>query len=349
VVKNDYCIGCGACAAVENSPIKIKLDEFGRYRPFIVPDSHGMDINVMAVCPFSDQSRNEDQLASSMFARDGVYDGNLGYVAATYAGYVKEGDYRTNGSSGGIGSWILAELLQKGLVDRVIHVHPKIPSINDTTLFHYSISSTADEVGKGSRSHYYPVEMSGILKYVRETPGAYALVGIPCFLKAVRLLMLQDPIIGQRIKYCIGLVCGYLPSTKFADLFAWQAGIHPNDLIQINFRKKDPDRPANRYSVEINGTKTVPFGSTFGSNWGNGFFKHKACDYCDDVVSETADITIGDAWLPKYVGDSQGTNIVIVRNPDMHAVITQARQEGRLHLEHLTPAEVIESQAPAFR
>ncbi|MGC9322644.1 MAG: Coenzyme F420 hydrogenase/dehydrogenase, beta subunit C-terminal domain, partial [Kosmotogaceae bacterium] len=59
----------------------------------------------------------------------------------------------------------------------------------------------------------------------------------------------------------------------------------------------------------------------YGYNWGYGFFKYKACDYCDDVVSETADVSVGDAWLPEYVNDSGGTNVVIVRNPVIKKII----------------------------
>lgn len=32
VVEGDYCSGCGACASVENSPIKMILDRYGRYQ-----------------------------------------------------------------------------------------------------------------------------------------------------------------------------------------------------------------------------------------------------------------------------------------------------------------------------
>lgn len=41
---------------------------------------------------------------------------------------------------------------------------------------------------------------------------------------------------------------------------------------------------------------------------------YKACDFCDDVFAETADIALGDAWLPEYVQDGNGTNVVVTRN-----------------------------------
>ena len=35
-------------------------------------------------------------------------------------------------------------------------------------------------------------------------------------------------------------------------------------------------------------------------DWGAGFFQNPACDWCDDVVAETADIAFGDAWVEPY-------------------------------------------------
>ena len=34
-----------------------------------------------------------------------------------------------------------------------------------------------------------------------------------------------------------------------------------------------------------------------------------ACNYCDDVVGETSDLTVGDAWIPKY--DTDGSKELI--------------------------------------
>ena len=36
-----------------------------------------------------------------------------------------------------------------------------------------------------------------------------------------------------------------------------------------------------------------------------------ACEFCDDVVGETADMSVGDAWLPGYVSDWRGTSVVV--------------------------------------
>ena len=39
VIENNYCIGCGACASVPNSPIRIEMNEYGMYQAVVVKKS----------------------------------------------------------------------------------------------------------------------------------------------------------------------------------------------------------------------------------------------------------------------------------------------------------------------
>jgi coenzyme F420-reducing hydrogenase beta subunit len=246
-------------------------------------------------------------------------------------------------------------MYEKQLIDAVVHVRP---TTNDPEgmLFRYAVSRSLKDIRDGAKSRYYPVEMSQVLREVLETPGRYVLVGLPCFVKAVRLLMLQNPVLQERILYTVAIVCGHLKSARFAEMLAWQAGVAPNELVSIDFRKKVPGQISSDYGIEATGRRggslvraSESVKRLFGGNWGYGFFKLQACDYCDDVVGETADVSFGDAWLKQYLQDSDGTNIAVVRNPIIQALFNEAVAEGRIHLDRLTPDEVVESQAGGFR
>jgi coenzyme F420-reducing hydrogenase beta subunit len=335
VVDNGYCIGCGACASINGSPIQMRLNKYGQFQATVnlSAEQSALNTSVQAVCPFSNESLNEDQISQELFSNNCEYHQKIGYHLATYAGYVSEDDFRDRGSSGGMGTWIASNLLKEGLVDGVLHVHQRQPSETDPRLFKYQLSTTLEQVRHGSKSRYYPIEMSEIIQIIRDRPGRYVLVGIPCFIKAVRLLMKEDPLLGERIRFCIGLICGHLKSIRFAEMFAWQCGVEPGKLLAVDFRKKLPDADANKYGVEVVGlengklvTRTSPVQDMYGYDWGLGFFKYKACDYCDDVVAETADVTVGDAWLPQYIKDSQGTNVIVVRHPIIHNMLERSQQ-----------------------
>ncbi len=355
VIKNGYCVGCGACAVPEQSPFKIVMDDYGQYQSAL------KDSDIFAttqtdyekICPFGSGAPNEDEIAKQYFSETCKHNDQIGHYSGVFAGHVSESDFRKQGSSGGMGTWVLNELLSKGLVDYVLHVKSENADLNLHSIpFKYQVSATLDETQRGGKSRYYPIELSEVLKEVKSKPGRYVVVGLPCFIKSVRLLQAQEPILAERIRYCVGLVCGHLKSAHYAQSLAWQMGIVPQELTGIDFRAKDPSQPANRYSTYAKGhsvEKEVRTNQLFGTDWGAGAFKYKACDFCDDVFAETADIALGDAWLPEYVQDGNGTNVVVTRNQDVQQLITNALVEGRLAMDELPVEKAVQSQDAGLR
>ncbi len=355
VVENDYCIGCGVCAALNGSPLKMSLKEEGRYKPYLADNyqQDEMDVNPLTACPFSNSSKNETEIGKKEFGdiNNTHFNEYTGFYLKNYAGYVKEGDFRKQGSSGGMGNWISAQLLENNLVDGIIHVKS---SNENSLLFEYQISYNIDDLSSGAKSKYYPIEMSKVIQLVKQNEGRYALIGIPCFIKSIRLLAEQDEIVSERIKYFIGLVCGHLKSDMFAKSIGWELGVEPKDLNSIDFRKKLMDKSANQYGVEVTGNKegkestySSPTKELYTTNWGHGLFKYKACEFCDDVLAETADVTVGDAWLPEYSNDSMGTNVITVRNPEIQKIIE--KNIDKIHMEEISAEKVYQSQAGGFR
>lgn len=366
VVTGGYCIGCGACATVSDR-VSIRLTPLGTYqagidRGFATGDPAAAAC--AAVCPFSAVAEDETSIGERLFAAtssrpaDGApkWHDEIGFHRGTYVGHVAEGDLRAAGSSGGMATWIVLELMARGEIDGVIHVHPCDEPAGDVhLLFKMAISRTPDEVRRGARSRYYPVTMAEALEALRESPGSrYAIVGVPCFVKAVRLLARQDPFFARAIRFHIGLVCGHFKSAAYAEYLGWLAGVGPEDLRAVEFRLKTPGLPANQYvftatSRATGGVSEIVTTRFPAGDWGLGFFKYKACDYCDDVFAETADVTIGDAWLPEYVNEFRGTNIVVVRHPALVPVIEEAIAASRLVLEPLAASRVAESQRAGLR
>ena len=85
------------------------------------------------------------------------------------------------------------------------------------------------------------------------------------------------------------------------------------------------------------------------TNWGYGMFKNPACDYCDDVVGELGDFSVGDAWLPKYEQDGLGNNIVVIRSTRLMELVQSGIEEHHLKMEKISADNVYESQLGGFR
>lgn len=343
-----YCIGCGSCAYLDPA-FRIVKNLDGCYQASV----QGTIVDAAttgSVCPFASEI-NEDDIATDLFSNQiGVqHDEYLGYWLSTYVGYVSSDGWRSRGSSGGMVSWLASKMLEDGLVDAVVHVKD---GPDPEHMYTYQVSHNVDELKTGAKSKYYPIEMSEVLSYVREHEGRYLFIGIPCFVKAVRLLCRQDEVLAERIRYCIGLVCGHLKSDFFAKSEAWEAGVPLDRITRVDFRHKTPGSPASDYAIEVRRTdgedpvirRTAELSTT---NWGLGYFKYNACDYCDDVLVETADVTFGDAWIPKYVNDGEGCNVIVVRNQAIQDLFDAHRDELVLH--DSDSAEVYQSQAGGFR
>jgi coenzyme F420-reducing hydrogenase beta subunit len=355
IIESGLCIGCGSCVAQAGSAeIQMQFDSYGHLKPKAPAQWLSQESESFTrTCPFSLGAANEDQIASELYEKAEYLDVHLGRFQAAYVGHVAEKNFRTLGSSGGLVSWVAAELLRKGLIDGVVHVVAEKDPQNQERYFHYRISKSETQILEGAKSRYYPIELSGVLQMIRETPGNYAVVGIPCFIKAIHLLRREDPLFRERIKFTLGLFCGHMKSARFVESFAWQMNVPSKDIKQVDFRYKDPNRPANLYNAML----TLTDGSVVNKDWwhladgdwGAGFFMNSACNFCDDVVAETADISFGDAWVEPYSSDGRGTNVAVVRSQIIAAMIQTAIREERLQLDAVSGEFVAQTQAAGFR
>jgi coenzyme F420-reducing hydrogenase beta subunit len=67
-------------------------------------------------------------------------------------------------------------------------------------------------------------------------PGRYAVVGVPCLIKAVQLLRREDPLMHSRIAFTLGLFCGHMKSARFVESVAWQMGVGVTEIQAVEFR-----------------------------------------------------------------------------------------------------------------
>ncbi|MCA9188147.1 MAG: Coenzyme F420 hydrogenase/dehydrogenase, beta subunit C-terminal domain [Pirellulaceae bacterium] len=356
VLAGGFCVGCGACASLPNGTYRMEYTEDHNYRA--ARSQPGRDTHAAQVCPFSSEATNETEIAAALYPNCHT-DERLGKYLGTYAGHAKLGGIRERGSSGGLTTWVAQQLLSRKLVDAVAHVHGPLPAdqTESRVLYKYGLSWNEDQLTTNAKTRYYPIEMSEVIREIRATPSIrVAFVGVPCFVKAVRLLCRHDEDLNQKIAYCISLVCGHLKSSRWADLAAWQCGVPPAELKSIDFRKKIPGRPANSYGVEINSPqdhesagRVRPVSELFGNSWAYMLFAYKACDYCDDILGETADLSVGDAWLPPHNLDYRGTNVVVTRHPQIEAILQDGVASGAIELEKVNIDQVAHTQRGNLR
>ncbi|MDY9926369.1 MULTISPECIES: Coenzyme F420 hydrogenase/dehydrogenase, beta subunit C-terminal domain [Methanosarcina] len=347
IVKNDLCIGCGTCVGIcPHKILRIQDNEYGEYIPSeaqVCDSGCGL---CLEVCPFSN-NENETQMGAKIYgSTEGMrYLPETGYYLDSYLGYSDE--FRQSSSSGGLATWLLTKLLKEDIVDYVIC---PTPQKNPEKLFSFEILRDENSVKAASGSVYYPVEMSEVVQKIQEVPGRYAVTGLPCFIKALRLATQKNRKLRERIVFTIGLVCGQMKSKNYTKYIAALASNGNSRKPQeIYYRGKSPEKPASNYyyqfTDEHGSQHKIFWNGGISEVWINRWFTPNACNYCDDVFAELADITFMDAWLPNYSRDSRGTNLVLVRSPKILDIIQKGIEKAEINVSKISVEKVIQSQA----
>jgi coenzyme F420 hydrogenase subunit beta len=330
IVKNDLCTGCGLCIS-ESKSSKMIWDGNG----FLVPDLSGtFSSNAIKLCPFNPspdlEVENEDKLASIYFPSTTNVDDRVGRFENIYVGYAKK--FRKTSSSGGMATYIFEELLKERIVDHLFVVK----EVNGT--YEYQWFDSISQIKMISKTRYIPVTLENLFKEIDGKEGKVAVSGVACFLKAIRLKQYYFPEYREKIPFLVGIICGGLKSRFFTDYMANKAGIN-GAYSRQDYRIKDHDSYALDYSFGAYSSNDVWHAlkmKKVGDMWGTGYFKSHACDFCTDVASELADISLGDAWIDPYKNDGSGTSVIITRSYFAEKLIRKGENNKALIIKHLS-------------
>jgi len=187
---------------------------------------------------------------------------------------------------------------------------------------------------------------------IHELEGKVAIVGVACFIKALRLAQYTEPQLKEKIPFLVGIICGGLKSRFFTEYLANKAGVEIENIEKPKFRIKDFNSTAGDYSFGCIDGKTQTEKNikmrSVGDMWGTGLFKANACDFCDDVTNELADISLGDAWLEPFSKDGKGTNVIVARSELADNIILEGMKNNELAVEPLSLERFLSSQQGSF-
>lgn len=354
-VEQNQCCGCGVCAGLcPSGALKMEFNRYGEYNPVALEGHCKESCNLcQQICPFSSQIPDEDYMADRLWGhtpKPMKKDSSLGFFLDCYVGFAGTGDIREKGASGGLATWTLQRLLELGEVDAAICVSP---SSGGDKLFEFVICTSSQEIAECSKSCYYPVELSEILRVLCVTEGTYAVVALPCVIKSLRQACILKPELNRKLKYFLGLVCGQQKSKYFAEYICSLGGGDPEKLRQVHFRVKSLDRPASDYGLKFecsDGYENIVYWTEGMSDvWCQRYFTINACNYCDDLFAELADVSFMDAWLPEYTSDFRGTNIVLLRDKKLNELLLSAAEAGEITLKPIEKHSVVQSQQGALQ
>lgn len=245
-------------------------------------------------------------------------------------------DLRLNSSSGGFVTELFRYLLKIGYVKGVVVT---IADPDDPVRPVSILARTEDELFGSNQSRYCLFPWGRILKKVADADIPFAVVGTGCQIRSFRKLMKVQPKLQRNAKLIVGICCESNIEQEATGHLLSVRSVNPSEINKIEYRSgkwpgvmaaflKDGRQVvlSNRNRVEgaINYLKL-----TYG---------RRRCHFCCDVLSEFADVTVGDPWGRNEKGElayrhEQGFSAVLVKNPEIVPLVEFMYKESIITVE----------------
>lgn len=250
----------------------------------------------------------------------------VGNIIATRTGHAADPAIRAVGASGGVTTAVLIHLLESGRIDGAIVVRQGVPAPLDASAV---IATSRDEIIAAAQSVYIPVSVLDILP--RLEPGKrYAVTLVPEQAAALRRLQASGHPQAQQIEYVLGPYTGTALYPAAIDNFLRSHGVKKDDRVtSLEWRAGEwPGYLEIRTkSGKVLRSKKVYY------NFLIPFFVTRASLQSMDFANEFCDLSVGDAWSPKFEAEGGGHSVVVTRSAKMEAVIADMVAAGQLALE----------------
>jgi coenzyme F420 hydrogenase subunit beta len=257
----------------------------------------------------------------------------LGHYTACYTGHATDQEIRYNCSSGGLVTAMLIHMLESGEIDGALVTRMRKDRPLEPEPF---IARTREEIYEARGSKYCPVPANVALMEILETPGRYAVVGLPCHMHGLRKAEMINSTLRERVVLRLGLVCWHGDDFNMMNYLTCQNISEFGGISKVFFRGTGWP---GQLTVEYNSNKIIKTGfHDFIKYHGNYFFTPNRCSSCLDKPSEFADIALGDAWIPEIIkNDNIGSSVCLTRNITGARILDQAVAERALKLEPADP------------
>jgi len=332
VVRSGICTGCGACVALDAERRSVMKDSpFGPV-PEFHPDTALPEL-AWEVCP------GKGIRYADLYRRHcGALPGNwlLGCFQAVRTGHSAVPEIRRAGASGGVMTHVLIHMLETGRIDAAIVVRQGVPEPERARVV---VAATREDILASAQSVYIPVSVLDILPKL-EDGKRYAMTCLPDQAAALRQLQLAGHPRALQVKYVLGPYTGTAIYPAAIDCYLRSKGIAPGmDRIE-SLQWRAGEWPGY---MEIRMVSGKLFQSKkFYYNFLIPFFVTQNSLQSVDFTNEFTDLSVGDAWSPRFEGLGGGHSVVVTRSEAMEAIVREMELRGLLALAAEDPMRALE-------
>lgn len=259
----------------------------------------------------------------------------LGCYRRLYIGRATSLEIRRRAASGGVISQTLIFLLETGAIDGAVVLQQGKPRPWQAEPV---IARTAEDIIAAAQSVYVPAPVNTVLPQMEAFDGRLAYVGLPDQVASLRVLQQAGHKGASKVDYVLGPYVGtsmYLGAIKS---FLRANGV--KSLSQVtSLRYREGEWPGYLQATLHDGR--VLRARKFYYNYLIPFYITQASLQAVDFSNELTDISVGDAWSPRYEKRGEGYSVVVARSEQAEALLQQMVAEGYLALEETTAEEAM--------
>ncbi|MCP1663172.1 coenzyme F420 hydrogenase subunit beta [Methanocalculus sp. AMF5] len=262
----------------------------------------------------------------------------IGFYLSMHVAQSTNNIIRDKASSGGLVTTLLCHLLDTDQIDGAIVVDS---DPNSVWKFNVKIARTTNEILNATQSKYTQIPLNEILNVIDKCEGRFAFVGLPCHIHGIRNLQSKGWKTAQKIKFCIGLFCGFNMVAQATEDILDKLKVKRETIISLKYR--GGGHPGG-FLVET--TEGDCFLNKSYYNIYNLFYVPKRCLLCIDLTNELADISVGDIWLKNY---SDGWSSVIIRSNAGKNLFTDLLMNDHIKAEEIDREHLFRSHSHLFK
>lgn len=262
-------------------------------------------------------------------------DWRIGIVESMWVGYVADSKIRAISSSGGVTSSILIYLLETNRIDGAVLVRQGIPNAEEAS---YVIARSREEILACSQSVYIPVSTLDALREFSPNQR-YAITCLPEQSAALRVLQQYNHPKALQIKYILGPYTG--TSLEYGAIRSLLRSKKINDSDKISSLKWRAGEWPGYLEIIMSSGQVVKSKKVY-YNYLIPFYITQSSLQSMDFANEFTDLSVGDAWSPKFEKIGQGFSVVAARNSEILMIINEMISKKLLVFEKV---DVLEASA----
>jgi coenzyme F420 hydrogenase subunit beta len=326
VIAAGLCTHCGTCSGL--SPAGLEMRETPRGPlPFCRSEQHpplpeaaftacpGKGINYPDMCRFTFDAQPDNWL--------------VGCYRNIFVGYSGVPAVRRGGASGGVITQTLLYLLEQNYIQGAVVVRQGQPR---PWLAQPVIARTADEIMAAGQSVYIPVPVNTLLDQMAAFDGRLAYVGLPDQVAALRYLQYLEHPGAAKVDYVLGPYVGTNNYLEAIASYLRSHGIHRLEEI-VELRYREGEWPGYLQIKTRSGQ--VLKAEKFYYNYLIPFYITYSTLMSVDFTNELTDISVGDAWSPRYESQGGGFSVVVARSAKGEQLLADMHRQKLLHLEEI--------------